>query len=118
MRCEQARLIGAGKANLADRVERVSQTQGDWLGFDIHSYEADGSDRFLEVKTTRYVKETPFYVSRNEVDVSVQRAERYHLCRVFKFRADRRPGLFLLPGSLDQSCRLDPVSYMARVGGA
>ncbi|MDX2121064.1 MAG: DUF3883 domain-containing protein [Gemmatimonadota bacterium] len=116
MRFEAARLARAGKAALADRIERVSRTQGAWVGFDIRSYEPDGSDRFLEVKTTRYIKETPFFVTRNEVAVSLKEPERYHLCRVFRFRSDRMPGLFSLQGSLETTCRLDPVSFVARVG--
>ncbi len=108
LRFEQARLAKADRANLADRVELVSHTQGDWLGFDIKSYEVDGSDRFIEVKTTRYGKLTPFYVSRNEVHTSMEQEQRYHLFRVFHF--DRATKVFNLAGRLDRSCRLDPVS--------
>jgi len=114
LRFERARLANAGRGNLSDRVERVSVTQGDWLGFDIKSYEADGSDRFIEVKTTGYGKRTPFYVTRNEVSTSVEQEARYHLVRVFRFRQE--PKLFRLPGRLDRSCHLDAVNFIARVG--
>lgn len=54
---------------------------------------------------------TPFFATRNEVEVSEQEASRYHLYRVFTF--DKRPRLFILPGALRQSVILDPVSYRA-----
>lgn len=40
-----ARLIRAGKASLADRIEQVSTTVGPSAGFDIKSYEENGRDR-------------------------------------------------------------------------
>ncbi len=114
LRFERARLQNAGKANLADKVEWVSADRGDWFGFDIKSYERDGTDRFIEVKTTRHGKRTPFFASRNEVSTSMELDERYHLYRTFSF--DRDAKLFMLYGRLDRSCRLDPISFEARAG--
>jgi hypothetical protein len=110
---ERARLIHAGKGKLADRVEHVSLTQGDGLGFDVRSFEANGGDRLIEVKTTTYGKYIPFFVTRNELQVSRDEADAYQLYRLFHFRRD--PRLFSLPGSLDKTCDLDPAVYTARV---
>jgi hypothetical protein len=70
---EHQRLLRAGKRQLADRIEQVARTQGDGLGFEIHSFELDGRDRLIEVKTTRFGALTPFFASRNEVEVSDER---------------------------------------------
>lgn len=113
MRFEQARLIHAGKETLADRVTHVSAEEGDGAGFDIHSFETDASDRLIEVKTTAFGKQTPFYVTRNELRVSTERERAYHLYRLFKFRVN--PRLFMLPGRLDETCELSPKSYIASV---
>lgn len=110
---ERARLIHAGKGKLADRVEHVALTKGDGLGFDVQSFEENGGDRLIEVKTTAYGKFIPFFVTRNELDVSREQAESYQLYRLFHFRRD--PRLFSLPGALDQSCDLDPAIYTAKV---
>jgi hypothetical protein len=110
---ERARLIHAGKGKLADRVEHVSLTQGDGLGFDVQSFESSGADRLIEVKTTTYGKHVPFFVTRNELQVSREEAEAYQLYRLFHFRRD--PRLFNLPGALDRSCDLDAAVYSARV---
>jgi Protein NO VEIN, C-terminal len=114
IRYERARLDRAGRANLADRIEWVSRDEGDFLGFDIRSYEADGTDRLVEVKTTKHGKQMPFYVTRNEVRVSRDRDRAYHLYRLFRFQRGTR--LYVLPGALEKSCVLDPMGYEARVG--
>jgi len=69
---EARRLHAAGQKRLANRVEQVSVTQGDGLGYDVLSYEKNGSERFIEVKTTAFGKLTPFYVTRNELLLAAQ----------------------------------------------
>lgn len=108
---EKARLIHAGEVQLADQIEQVSLTVGPTAGFDIHSYEVDGKDRFIEAKTTKYGKTTPFYVTPNELRFSREHAERYHLYRVFGFRLE--PKLFEVSGNLEERCRLIPSQYLA-----
>lgn len=111
LRVEHERLWTAGQRTLAERIEHVSRTQGDGLGYDILSFDDDGRERLIEVKTTRYGVMTPFFATRNEVEVSEREAARYRLYRVFKFA--EHPRLFMLPGSLRDSCVLDPVAYRA-----
>jgi hypothetical protein len=108
---EHWRLVQLGQRVLADRVEQVSTTRGDGLGYDVLSFESDGQEKYIEVKTTTFGKETPFFVSRNEIAFSKAQKERFHLYRLFEFR--KTPRLFDLPGSLDQHCILDPVTFKA-----
>lgn len=109
---ERARLHRLGKARLSDRVEHVSQTKGDGLGYDVLSFEPDGRERFIEVKTTAFGKLTPFFISRNEVEFSKAFDKQYRLYRLFEFR--RAPRMFELEGPVDRRCWLDPVNYVAR----
>lgn len=111
---EHKRLWQAGKRHLANRIEHVSDTVGDHLGFDIKSFETDGRDRLIEVKTTRFGALTPFFASRNEVNVSTDRETEYQLYRLYKFT--KQPRLFVLPGSLRKSCSLDPIQFSAKPG--
>jgi len=113
VRFEIERLRRAGCTALAAKVERVTETQGDGLGFDVLSFETSGQERFIEVKTTAYGALTPFFVSRNEVAVSRVRGDRFHLYRAFQFRNE--PQLFFKKGSLDQAFNLDPYQYEAMV---
>lgn len=108
---ERARLIHLGKERLAEHIEHVAVTEGDGAGFDVRSFEVDGSDRFIEVKTTTYGKETPFFVSRNELFASRKHEERYYLCRLFGFRAN--PRFYALNGAIDKVCALEPIQFIA-----
>lgn len=101
------------RPDLAGKVEWISETRGDGAGYDIASFNADASERLIEVKTTGLGKQFPFMVTANEVRVSERKAQAYHLYRVFEFAT--RPRMYLLPGSLQTSCQLEPTQYRARV---
>jgi len=108
---ERARLIRLGKDRLANRVEHIALVD-DGRGYDIHSFEAEGRDRFIEVKTTAFGKQTPFFVSRNEVSVSREEDEQYHVYRLFEFRDNAR--LYTISGPLERVCHMQPVNFAAR----
>lgn len=111
MHFERERLRRAGKKRLADRIEYVAESRGDQFGYDILSFEINGRERLIEVKTTRFGPLTPFFASRNEVSVSERHDAQYQLYRLFKF--SERPRLFTLAGSLKASCRLEAVNFSA-----
>jgi hypothetical protein len=108
---EHWRLISLGQAYLADKVEHVSKTKGDGLGYDILSFDPSGREKFIEVKTTSFGKDTPFFVTNRELNFSKVAADQFHLTRVFEFR--KSPRIFSLRGSIGQHCNLDPVTYRA-----
>lgn len=112
LRRERQQLAVAGRPDLAERVEHVSETQGDGAGFDILSFDLDGEQRFIEVKTTRRGKFWPMLISRREVRLSQAENERFALYRVHDF-GERGAGLYVLKGDAAQSCQLSPVTYQA-----
>jgi len=113
MALEQRRLIEAGCEVYADHVEHVSSEYGQGLGYDIHSYEIDGRERLIQVKTTRFRKETPLYVAASEVALSARHRERYWLYRVYNFLY--APCVYALNGPLADRFRLKPHEYRADV---
>ena len=96
---------------LANRIEHVANSQGDHLDFDILSFETDEREKLIEVKTTRFGSLTPFFASKNEVEVSETRESEFQLYRLFNFA--RQPKLFVLAGSLRNTCSLDPIQFSA-----
>ncbi len=108
---ERWRLSRLGAGQLADRVVHASKDEGDGLGYDIRSFEIDGSERFIEVKTTSFGERTPFFVSANEARFARDQRERFRLYRLFDFRS--APRLFELAGPIEQHCVLDAVSFRA-----
>ena len=109
---ERARLIYEGRETLAEKIEHTSLELGDGAGFDIRSFNEDGTDRFIEAKTTKYGKETPFYISNNEVSFSQDYENSFHLYRVFEFR--NLPRLYCKQGSVSKSFSLTPTMYSAK----
>jgi len=111
---EKRRLLFYERDDLAVKVEWVAETCGDGVGFDVLSFDAgDDSERFIEVKTTGLGKHHPFYVSANEVRCSEDCPEQFRLYRVFDFARD--PRVYVVGGSLSQTCRLEPVQYRASI---
>ncbi len=108
---ERARLISSGNEALASRIEHTSKVRGDHEGYDILSFEDSGEERLIEVKTTKYGRNTPFYATRNEIVVSEANRTKYQVYRLFQFR--KVPALYTLPGAISTSCQLSPVSFHA-----
>lgn len=108
---ERATLRASGREDLADGIQWISQDVGDGAGYDILSFEPDGSERLLEVKTTNGWERTPFHISRNELEVAELRRESWHLIRLWDF--SREPRAFAIRPPLSRHVELTPTSFMA-----
>ena len=108
---EHANLVAAGRPDLASRIRWVSHLDGDGAGFDIESFDADGANRLVEVKTTNGWERTPFHVTRNELAVAEARREHWRLVRLWNF--SRQPSAFELRPPLDAHVSLMATSYQA-----
>lgn len=106
---EKWRLITEGKASLVDKIEWVSQTKGDGLGFDILSRNSNGTDRYIEVKSTKLTKEAPIFFSKNEFDFSFENKSNYYLYRVFNLKEN--PKLFIVNGAFADICNHEALNY-------
>ena len=113
VRFERDRLLTRGRRRLARMVEHVSLTRGDGLGYDVLSFDDQGDELLIEVKTTRRPREFPFLITRNEVALSAEVPDRFRLYRVFDFNKPKT-GLYTLAGSLESSCQLTPTTWLAR----
>lgn len=115
---EARTLFLAGHKKLSNRVEHVARTRGDGLGYDVLSFDPDGRQRHIEVKTSRYGAATPFFVTDNEVRVSARSPETYWLYRLYDFRGLAGPvaapsPAYRLLGNLRENLDLRAVSYRA-----
>ncbi|WP_309141225.1 DUF3883 domain-containing protein [Novosphingobium sp. G106] len=64
---------------------------GDGFGIDIASFEHDGRERLIEVKTTNGWERTPFHVTRSELAVAEDRREEWHVVRLWNFARQPQP---------------------------
>lgn len=110
---ERRTLHDRGLIDLATQVRHVSLDVGDGLGYDILSFDENGLEKYIEVKTTRKPREYPFLVSRNEVNFSREEPGRFHLYRVFDFEQPTI-GLFTLAGPLEETCSMQATTFLAR----
>lgn len=82
--CEKKRLKAAGRNDLAKKVDWVAYND-DSKGYDILSFDEDGTEFYIEVKTTNGGINTPFYISATEMAFSHVNKEKYRLYRVYDF---------------------------------
>ena len=75
-------MINEGLADLSEKIEHTSVLVGDGPGYDIKSFNSDGSFRYIEVKTTRGGINTGFFMSSSELTKS-RIIEGYYLYRVY-----------------------------------
>ena len=106
---EKWRLIDIGKEKLSEKIEWVSKEKGDGLGYDILSKNSNGTDRFIEVKTTKLPKETPFYFSRRELKFALLNEKNFFLYRVFNFA--EVPQIFIKRGNYESFCNITPINF-------
>lgn len=112
LRHEQTNLRSLGLESLARNVRWVSEEDGDGAGYDISSFNSDGSPRLIEVKTTNGSWDrTPFHISANECAVADARRQEWRLVRLWDFR--RSPKAFELRPPLEQHVSLTPTSFRA-----
>jgi hypothetical protein len=112
---ERTRLMTEGRADLARKVRWVSEEDGDGAGYDILSFDAKGTERLLEVKTTAGGDTTPFFLTENERLLSTERPNEFKLFRLYNF--NRKPRAFELVPPLDHAVILRPTIYRASFGG-
>lgn len=113
---EKARLVEAGRNDLASDIVHVSRDLGDGAGYDILSFQVDGRERHIEVKTTVGPIDTPFFISENEIQFARAAGASYVLCRVFEFDPVARTGdYYVLSAEELLKLNFEPVSYICRV---
>lgn len=95
---EKKMLRAAGRKDLADKVKWVAQ-KTDSKGYDIRSYDKDGNELYIEVKTTNSGPNTPFYITATELGVSRDNPDKYRLYRVYNFL--KGPQLFVITGDIN-----------------
>ena len=108
---ERASLRAAGRTDLAERIRWVSHVDGDGAGYDIQSFDTDGRDRLIEVKTTNGWERTPFHITRNELAVAEERRSDWHWCGSGISRGSREA--FELRPPLEAHVALMATSYQA-----
>lgn len=108
---ERRQLAGFGRQDLSRKVRWVADEEGDGAGYDVLSFAPTGQERLLEVKTTNGSARTPFFLSRNELEVANERQEDWRIYRVHLFATS--PRIFTVAPPLDGVLHLRPELWRA-----
>ncbi len=113
---EKARLIKLGKPNLAKKINRVS-TKSDSIGYDILSYNEDGTERYIEVKATRSkVGNANFFLTINELNTAREK-ENYYIYMVYEVLSEK-PRIWIIPNPFspaNEKVNLAPINYKVTI---
>lgn len=112
---EKKFLADNNRADLAKKVEHVSKTKGDGLGYDVLSYDLNGKERYIEVKTTRGTFSQEFFITANELEFSKRNAVKYWLYRVYDFNPNQNSGCIeMIHGDISNLCVV-PTTFSVRI---
>ena len=96
-------------------IEHVSKLSNDSAGYDIKSYDANGEEIHIEVKTTKGGINTPFYLTATELDHCKKNLDRYKLYRVYNFDLKENRGeLYIIEGDLEDVMCLEPQTFVVK----
>lgn len=110
---ERERLMSMGYE--PDQYIRHLSVESDSYGYDILSADIiDGKLQpiYVEVKSTTDQYDTPFFVSKNQVDVSKEKGNHYRVFRIFDI-SSTSPSFYTADGELEENFILDPVTFSA-----
>lgn len=113
---EKSRLEAAGVVDIDKKLIRTSENSkyGNAYPCDIVSVDLEtGESVYIEVKTTRYNAETPFFISEEERAFSETYAMSYRLYRVFDAIRTKEPKFFVIEGYVGDNFILTSDRYIA-----
>ena len=92
----------------------------DSAGYDIESYDVDKKRiKYIEVKTTSGNKNTPFFISENEVEFSKTHPDNYVIYRVYNIKntSSNKIEFFTIKGDItsQENFELEKRDYLVSV---
>jgi hypothetical protein len=106
---ERRQLTEGDRPDLARKVRWIAAEEGDGAGYDVLSFDPTGRERLLEVKTTNGSARTPFFVTRNECAVAMDRPTDWRIYRVHLFAT--KPQIFTIAPPLELAGNLQPETW-------
>lgn len=108
---EKRRLSRTDRPDLAHKIRWISAEEGDGAGYDVLSFEPNGRERLLEIKTTNGSARTPFFLTRTERAVATDRPDDWRIYRVHLFSTE--PRIFTIAPPLEKAVSLSPETWRA-----
>lgn len=103
---EREKLRKCGRSDLALKVEHVAKEKGDGEGYDILSFDAEGRQLFIEVKTTGGSCQDQFFMSANELEFAKKHPENYYVYRLYNLTSAPKLTIY----SVAELLKLKPIA--------
>ena len=113
---EKKFLIEKGRQDLADKIIHSSQISGDYVGYDILSFNEFGQIKYIEVKTSEKGYQSDFFLTKNELD-KITILGNYFIYRIFDFNLNTQKGSIYkidCKNELDQYFTIEPTAFKVR----
>ncbi len=110
---EKEALTKMGLIKLGSLVKHISIEEGDYYGYDILSYDGEGNEKYIEVKTSTKGYSSDFFLTENELN-KIKQLNNYFIYRVFDFDIDKGIGsLYIVNCSKDFNDKfiIKPTQY-------
>lgn len=96
------------RPDLANKIVKVL----DGKGYDILSYNSDGSEKYIEVKTTSHGETTPFNLTITELIFMRQNVGKIYLYRLYNFDKELNTSLYyVLDEEIESKVFIQPMQY-------
>lgn len=111
---EKKYLESKDNKELADKVDWVSKKGKHFLGYDILSFEENGEEKYIEVKSTKqsYTSNANFIISSNEYE-KAKKLENYYFYIVFNTQSEN-PKIWKIKNPMNyenKGLTLTPINY-------
>ncbi|MFN8713899.1 MAG: DUF3883 domain-containing protein [Bacteroidota bacterium] len=84
----------------------------DGEGYDVYSFDTNGNEKFIEVKTTTGDELTPFYMSENEVAFMQTHLNEYYIYRVYNYDEGNNSGEFFeIKNNVESQLLMKPTQF-------
>lgn len=108
---EKEVLKASNRSDLAAQVVHISKVEGDGAGYDIKSYNIDGSEKFIEVKTTKGHLNTDFFMSPREILFSKLNDKHFFLYRVYGVTKENNASFYIIRGDVTKEFEIKPTGF-------
>lgn len=109
---EKNKLLKNGREDLVPKIKMNSLDSG----YDILSFDENGNDKYIKVKTTRKNTVDGFYLTAKELKRSIEYSENYFVYRLYNLNINEGSvKLFIYNPPVDTYFNLEPVNYYARL---
>lgn len=101
--------------NLLTQAELVKIAK-DGEGYDVYSFDENGQEKFIEVKTSTGDEYSPFYLSENEIAFMRLNVGSYCIYRVFNYSVENNfAEFFELSGDIESQLLMKPTQFQVLI---